>query len=66
MNQQSETDEIVSAGVIGTGQYTTAVVTQAESIPQLNIPIVADRNIEAARKAFHLAGIDDEIVFADS
>ncbi len=65
MNQQSEIGEIISAGVIGTGQYTTAVVTQAESIPQLNIPIVADKNIEAARKAFHLAGIaDDEIVFA--
>ncbi len=59
---QASADKIVQAGVIGTGQYTTAIVTQAQSIPNLNVPIVADTNLDAARNAYELAGADDIIV----
>ena len=58
---------IVRAGVIGTGQYATAIVTQAESIPNLSVSVVADRNLDAAHNAYHLAGIDeDQILVAGS
>lgn len=53
-------DRNVHAGVIGTGQYATAIVTQAESIPNLNVSVVADRNPDAAHNAYQLAGIDED------
>lgn len=57
----------VRAGLIGTGHYGTAVITQARYIPLLKIPIVADVNPQAARLAYHHAGIaDDDIVLCDS
>ena len=58
---------IVRAGLIGSGQYGTAVITQARYIPLLEIPIVADVDPQAARLAYHHAGItDDEIALCDS
>ena len=51
-------DRVVEVGVIGTGDYATAIVTQAQSIPQLNVPIVADLKIESAIRAYQLAGFD--------
>ena len=63
----TETNRIVHAGVIGTGQYATAIVTQAESIPNLNVSVIADRNLDAAHNAYQLAGIDeDRIVIASN
>jgi len=60
-------DRIIHAGVIGTGQYATAIVTQAESIPNLEVSVIADLNIDAAHNAYQLAGIDeDRIVIAGS
>lgn len=60
-------DRTVEAGVIGTGQYATAIVTQAESIPNLNVPIVADTNLDAARRAYELAGVDaSEVIVAEN
>lgn len=57
----------VLAGIIGTGHYGTAVVTQSVYNYYLKIPIIADSNIENARKAFTRAGLTDEqIVVCDS
>jgi predicted homoserine dehydrogenase-like protein len=52
----------VRVGVIGTGHFATAVVTQASAIPRLEVPVVADVNIEAARRAYRRAGIPAEQV----
>ena len=52
------TNRVVEAGVLGTGDYATAIVTQAQSIPQLNVPIVSDLKIESAIRAYQLAGFD--------
>ena len=53
----------VRAGLIGSGHYGTAVVTQARYIPLLEIPVIADLDPQAARVAYHHAGItDDDIV----
>ena len=64
---QVKEKRIVRAGLIGSGHYGTAVITQARYIPLLEIPIVADVDPQAARLAYHHAGItDDEIVVCDS
>ena len=65
--RMNSSDKVVQAGAIGTGDYATAIITQAEHIPNLNVSIVADTNIDAAHKAFQLAGIDEsQIVVANS
>ena len=57
----------VRAGLIGSGHYGTAVVTQARYIPLLKIPIIADVDPQAARLAYHHAGItDDNIALCDN
>ena len=53
----------VRAGLIGAGQFGTPIVTQAPLIPRLDVPVVADLNIEAGRRAFRLAGYADEDIF---
>ncbi|HAA75568.1 TPA: hypothetical protein DCE37_10635 [Candidatus Latescibacteria bacterium] len=54
--------QTIRAGVIGTGQYATAIVTQAQSIPNLDVSVVADRNLDAAHNAYQLAGIDEDLI----
>ncbi|MCB0121822.1 MAG: hypothetical protein KDE58_06230, partial [Caldilineaceae bacterium] len=55
-------DTPVSAAVIGTGHFATAVVTQAEAIPQLQVPVVVDLNVAAARRAYARAGAEPAAV----
>ena len=50
-------DKIVRVGVIGTGHFATAIVTQSQYISQLDVPVICDRNIEAAQRAFAEAGL---------
>jgi predicted homoserine dehydrogenase-like protein len=50
----------VKAGLIGAGHFATAIVTQSTAISRLDLPIVADINVELARKAFLLAGYSEE------
>ncbi len=50
-------DQIVTAAVIGTGHFATAVVTQAASIPPLQVPVVVDLDVAAAKQAYIRAGI---------
>jgi len=57
---QAESGRTIAAGVIGTGQYATAIVTQAASIPRLTVPVIADIDVEAARRACHRAGVPAE------
>ena len=57
----------VKVGIIGTGHFATAIVTQSQVIPQLDVSIICDLNIEAAQRAFHLAGLQaDDYVVCDS
>ena len=50
----------VVTGVIGTGHYATAIVTQAQAIEALEVPIVCDVDVEASMRAFMLAGLAEE------
>ena len=55
------------AGIIGSGHYGTAIITQSVDSPYLKIPIVADQNIDNARRAYVRAGLSDsQVVNCDS
>lgn len=57
----------IRAGVIGTGHFATAVVAQAGSMSRLQIPVIAELDVEAARRAFRQAGVPDaEMSICDS
>jgi len=58
--EKSGKGKTVQAGVIGTGHFATAIITQSQSMPQLVVPVVCDRNIEAAQRAYHLAGLNED------
>ena len=50
---------VVRAGLIGCGNFGAAIFTQGRLIPRLELKVVSDVNVEAARKAFRLAGVED-------
>ena len=50
----------VRAGIIGTGHFATAVVTQSQAIPLLEVAVVCDLNVAAAQRAYQLAGLSPE------
>lgn len=50
----------VRVGLIGTGHYGSAIVTQSMAIANLHVSAVADRNVEAAQRVFELAGVPKE------
>lgn len=53
-------ERIVSAGIIGTGQFASVIIGQSTSIPRLNVQVAADTDVEAARSAFRGAGFDEQ------
>ncbi|CDN51845.1 NAD(P)H-dependent oxidoreductase [Neorhizobium galegae] len=53
----------VKVGVIGAGNYGTAIVTQAPYTPRLNVVAVADISLAAARGAYEKGGYDMALVF---
>ncbi len=64
--QRQRKKEEVLATVIGAGHFGTAVVTQQKYTPYLRVPVVADKDPEAARKAFIRAEIPQEnIVYSN-
>jgi predicted homoserine dehydrogenase-like protein len=57
----------VTVGILGAGNYGTAIITQSPVIPQYQVTFVGDVNLEAARTACRLAGWgDDRIAIAES
>ena len=60
-------DVMVRAGIIGTGHYATATVTQSVDMPRLEVQVVSDIDLASCRLAFTRAGFsDDDIVECDS
>lgn len=60
-------DRTVLAAIIGAGHFGTAVVTQQNDTPQLNVPIVADTVLENAKGAFLKTGIpEDRIIYSSN
>lgn len=50
---------VVRAGLIGCGNFGTAIFTQGRYIPRLELKVVCDVKVEEAKKAFRLAGVKD-------
>jgi predicted homoserine dehydrogenase-like protein len=50
----------VRAGMIGAGHFGTPIVTQSPIIPRLEVPVVADVDVEAGRRAYLQAGYDED------
>lgn len=57
---QISSDKVIHSGVIGTGHFATAIITQAQSMRRLQVSAVADLDVSAAKQAFRLAGVSDE------
>lgn len=53
--------KIVSAALIGTGHFGTAVLIQSIKNERLEVPAIADKNIDAIMLAFKRAGIEDDM-----
>src|SRR5437667_6444352 len=47
----------VRAGLIGCGAFGAGILAQAASVPLLEIPAVADRSLDTARRAYARAGV---------
>lgn len=61
------TAESVRVGVIGAGNYGTAIVTQDPYTPRLSVVLVADLSLDAARGAYEKAGYAaDTLAYAAS
>jgi len=59
--------QVVKAGVIGTGHYATAIVCQAQSMSRLDVSVVADVDVGKGLQAYRHAGVDDDgIAVCDS
>jgi predicted homoserine dehydrogenase-like protein len=52
--------QTVRAGLIGAGHFATAIVTQAAAMRRMDLPVVAEVDVNLARKAFLLAGYAEE------
>ncbi len=59
--------ESVRAALIGSGNFGTPIITQARLIPRLDLRVVADKNVKAARSAFLSIGVEEgDIAVTDS
>jgi predicted homoserine dehydrogenase-like protein len=57
----------ITVGVVGAGTYGTWLITQATRVRGLSLCVVADVNVQNARKAYESAGISrDDVVEASS
>jgi predicted homoserine dehydrogenase-like protein len=58
---------LVRAGLIGCGSFGSGIPAQANSAPLLELPVIADSSLDAARAAYARAGVPDEaILLCDS
>jgi len=53
-------DRTVRVGVIGTGHYAAALITQSLVVDRLEVPVVCDVNPDAAQRAYDHAGLDSD------
>jgi predicted homoserine dehydrogenase-like protein len=64
---RAQAPQTVRAGLIGVGQFGTPIVTQSPTIPRLDVPVVADLDVEAGQRAYLQAGFAaDDILVRDS
>ncbi|CAN5488347.1 NAD(P)H-dependent oxidoreductase [soil metagenome] len=58
--------KIIRVGLIGSGEMGTDIVTQCGHMAGITVAAIADINVEAARRALHIAGLAKESATAAS
>jgi predicted homoserine dehydrogenase-like protein len=50
----------ILAGIIGSGHYGTAVITQSAYTEYLKIPVIAEQDVKKARLAYERTGLSED------
>jgi predicted homoserine dehydrogenase-like protein len=58
--------EFVSIGLVGAGQMGTDIVSQVSQMDGVRVPVVADVDIDRAKKAYQLSGVDNSDIYHSS
>ena len=53
-------DKIVTAGLVGAGQFGASLINQAQHMPLLDVPFLRDLDLVLAKQAFLDAGVAKE------
>ena len=56
-------DKIVTAGLVGAGQFGASLINQAQHMPLLDVPFLCDLDLVLAKQAFLDAGVAKEDIF---
>jgi len=56
-------DKIVTAGLVGAGQFGASLINQAQHMPLLDVPFLCDLDLVLAKRAFLDAGVAEEDIF---
>jgi predicted homoserine dehydrogenase-like protein len=64
LQYREEQGDPVKVGLIGAGQMGTDIVSETRMMKGLELNIIADVNIDRAKEAYRIAGIDKEVVEA--
>jgi len=66
LRELADRGEFISIGLIGAGQMGTDIVSQVAQMEGVKVPVVADIDIERAKKAYKLSGINEEKIYQSS
>lgn len=58
--------EYVSIGLVGAGQMGTDIVSQVAQMDGVRVPVVADIDLDRAKKAYQLSGVDNSDIYQSS
>lgn len=58
--------EFVSIGLVGAGQMGTDIVSQVAEMEGVRIPVVADIDLDRAKKAYQLSGVKNSDIYQSS
>lgn len=65
MNYQallSQSDRVVHAALVGAGEFGRSLVSQSRAVRNLDVRVLCDRNLEAARDACRHAGVSEDAI----
>lgn len=59
-----ETGRTINVGIIGAGTFGTQIIARICRMPGMRIAVVADLNVDRAKRALRLGGVPDEAIVA--
>ncbi|MFW6001222.1 MAG: hypothetical protein ACOCQE_02525 [Halanaerobium sp.] len=58
--------EFVSIGLVGAGQMGTDIVSQVAEMEGVRVPVVADIDLDRAKKSYQLSGVENSDIYQSS